>query len=380
MRILRIVHRWIGLGLVLVLGGVGLTGSLLLFKGPYYRAQWPVLARPIAPEDPSRYARVLESLDVRFPDAAVALVKFPRPGMNAFQVWLSDGREALIDPASGTVLTTWTWLDSLPAFVFELHAHLLAEDAGLLANGVAALCAAFLALSGLLLWWPRRVRAFRFRFAMPRDASPGALLRSHAANGALAALPILFFAGTGAALVFYTPAASAMSRVFDARPPEQPSVVIPARDEARQPWTAVLPALTSALPDGPTVFFYPGTPTNAVWTFRKRLAGEWHPNGRSYVLINPYSAAVMQTIDAREQGAGTRAMFAVYPLHAATVGGPPLVIVAALSGLALAWLSISGLAAYGLAWWSRSRTRRAAAAQREHGVAPRRNPSGALTP
>jgi uncharacterized iron-regulated membrane protein len=88
--------------------------------------------------------------------------------------------------------------------------------------------------------------------------------------------------------------------------------------------------------------YYPGNGTNAVLTFRKSLPGEWHPNGRSYVLVNPYTAGVEQTIDARAQGAGTRAMHAMYPLHAAKVGRWLLIPLASLAAAALAWLAISG--------------------------------------
>ncbi len=361
MRVLRLIHRWIGLVLAIVLGVAGLTGSLLFFKAPYYRAQWPALAQPITADDTSRYAAILESIDERFADVGITRVKFPQPGMNAFHVWLGDGREALIDSTSGDLVTMWTWRSSVPAFLFELHAHLLAGDTGSVVNGIAALGAVFLALSGVLLWWPRRRRAFRLCYAVPRDASATTLLRSHAANGLIAALPILLFAGTGAALVFYTPVAAAMSGLLDRRPPETPSATVPPRDDARQPWHLVLAGLQSAVPDGQVVFFQPGTATNGVWTFRVRLPGEWHPNGRSYVLIDPYSAAVVQTIDAREQGIGTRAMFAVYPLHAATVGGKAMVVVAIVSGLALTWLSLSGAASYALAWRLRIRRRRAGA-------------------
>jgi uncharacterized iron-regulated membrane protein len=92
--------------------------------------------------------------------------------------------------------------------------------------------------------------------------------------------------------------------------------------------------------------------------FRKRLPGEWHPNGRSYVLIDPYSAAVVQAIDAREQGMGTRVMHAIYPVHAAKAGGPAMIGAAALAALALTWLGIGGVwvwVARQLAWRRRTR-------------------------
>ena len=177
MHLLRVVHRWVGLALAVVLAVVGLSGCLLLLKGPYYRRAYPTLARPIAPDATDHYPGVLESIDKTFAGAAVTLVKFPQPGMNAFQVWLADGREALLDPASAAVITEWRWWSSVPGFLFELHAHLLAEGTGTVVNGLAALGGLFLALSGVIVWWPRRNGAFRLGGAWPRELSAAATAR-----------------------------------------------------------------------------------------------------------------------------------------------------------------------------------------------------------
>jgi uncharacterized iron-regulated membrane protein len=88
--------------------------------------------------------------------------------------------------------------------------------------------------------------------------------------------------------------------------------------------------------------YYPGSAENAVMTFRKSLPGEWHPNGRSYVLVDPYRAQVVQAIDARAQGAGTRLMHALYPVHAAMVGGAALIAVALLASAGLTYLAVGG--------------------------------------
>ena len=104
--------------------------------------------------------------------------------------------------------------------------------------------------------------------------------------------------------------------------------------------------IDGTFPDGRTVFFYPGERDDARMMFRKQLPGEWHPNGRSYVLVDPYTAQVVQAIDARAQGTGTRLMHAVYPVHAAKVGGLPMVLLAAFAAAALTWLAAGGAWAY----------------------------------
>lgn len=85
------------------------------------------------------------------------------------------------------------------------------------------------------------------------------------------------------------------------------------------------------------------------------------------MLVDPYSARVLQSIDATAQGRGTRIVQALYPLHAAMVGGGVVVAVAVVGAMGLAWLSWSGMASYVLAWLARRRvpwSHRADAARR----------------
>lgn len=342
MHILRVIHRWIGIALAIPIVLVAASGGLLLFKDPYNRMRFPALANPITAGDIAGYGERLEGIDETF-GGEIRLIRFPREGANAFLVYLADGSEAFVHPASGDVLGRWHPHESLPAFLFQLHAHLLAGEAGEQVNGYLALVLVFLGLTGLLLWWPRRAAAFRLRRALPRSASPGDLLRAHAASGALLAIPVVLFAATGAGLVFYEPVSRLATALFDARAPEAPSAVVPEGAGAdRRPWTEILDAVNATLPEAGPTMSYPGAGGNAVLTFRKSLPGELHPNGRSYVLVDPYRAEVVQAIDARSQGRGTRLMHALYPVHAAMAGGVVFGLVAFVSAFGLAWLAVGG--------------------------------------
>lgn len=346
MAFLRTIHRWLGLILAAIVLAVAASGGLLLFREPYYRAVYPMLGNPVTATQTAARADVLTRIEATWQVEGIALVKFPRPGLNAYQVWTGDGREAFVDSATAVVIDQWHWSERLPALLFELHAHLFAERTGTVINGIAALLVVFMALTGIILWWPARRGAFRLRGALPRRTAPGELLRSHAAVGAVAALPIVMFAATGAAIVFYEPTAQLMSRLFDGQSAEEPDArVVPQRTPTR-PWSEILRTLDQTFPDGRTVFYYPGTADNPRLMFRKRLPGEWHPNGRSYVLIDPYTAGALQSVDARAQGAGTRIMYALYPVHAAMAGGVFMTALAAFAALALTWLAVGGGWAY----------------------------------
>ena len=346
MTLLRRLHRWLGLALAVIVFAVAASGGLLLLRDPYFRLVYPSTAAPMTAAQAAARAGILTEIESRWRHEGVQLVKFPQPGINAYLVWLRDGTQAFVDPNSGAVIDHWSWYERPAALLFELHAHLFAERPGTVVNGIAALFVVFMALTGVVLWWPARRAAFRLRGALPRRTTSADLLRSHAAVGALGAVPILVFVATGAVMAFYQPTARVMSRLFDGRAPVEADARVAPQAQATLPWSSLLPVLDRTFADGNTVYYYPGTTDNARLMFRKRLPGEWHPNGRSYVVIEPYTGAVVQAIDARAQGAGTRFMNTIYPVHAATVGGLAVDGAAALAALALAWLAGGGVWSY----------------------------------
>lgn len=348
------LHRWVGLALAAVLLAVGLTGGLLLLRGPWDRAQYPQLARPITDADRTGFAAVLDRIDATY-GAAVRNVKVPQPGRHVFQVWLADGSEAFVDARSGDTIDRWQPTERLLPLLFDLHAHLMSGERGEWLNGLAAaLTVVFLALGGVLVWWPRRT-AMPLRAVWPRRWSPGALLRSHAAIGALTAAPLLLFSVTGLGLTWAAWVTPALSRALDAGPPPPaPPTVAPWSGRPAQA-AAVLAAIERAFTttvdqasgERPQlVFVIPPRTADAPLVARVRLPGEWHPNGRSLVYVHPRTAAVLATVDARRQGRGTRLGYALYPLHAARLGGRvswPLVAAAVLASVGLVVLSVTGV-------------------------------------
>lgn len=346
MHALRLIHRWIGILVALPVVLVALSGGALLARDPYYRARWPIVSEPLAPVDIAQQAAMLTLIEQHFVSPAVRTIKFPREGVNAFHVYLADASEALVEARTGSVIAHWRWTSDPAAFLFDLHANLLIAAQGRTLNGYLALVLLFFALSGLVLWVPRRRSTFRLRYALPRTASPAALLRGHAASGVCLLVPVVVFAGTGAALVFYEPFGHMVSRAFDRQEPAVPSAVVLPRTTPVASLIDVLNAVEVSLPEAGPTMYYPGRGANVVLTFRKRLPGEWHPHGRSYVLVDPYTGRVVQSIDARLQGAGTRFMHAMYPVHAAKTGGPLLVVAGGAAAVGLSWLAVGGIWAY----------------------------------
>lgn len=346
MRFLRQLHRWAGLAIAVVVFAVAASGTLLLLRDPYYRLIYPSLANPVTRTPIATHAAVVSAIETRWTADGLRLIRFPRPGTNAFLLWFDDGSEALVDPATGRLIARWHWSTDVAAFLFELHADLLGDSLGATINGIIAAIVPFMGVTGLVLWWPRRRGGFPLRAVVPSTLGPDEALRSHAATGVLAVLPIVFFVTTGAAIVFYDDATALVGGWLDAPAAEQPDARVRPRDAPRRSWAEILATVDRTLALGETVFLSPATTEDARLVIRKRMPGEWHTNGRSYVVIDPYTATVVQAIDARKQGLGTRMMHAVYPLHTARVGGAGMVALAGQAGVALSWLAAGGVWSY----------------------------------
>ena len=346
MKILRLLHRWLGLLVSLVVIAVALSGGILIFHDSILRIAWPGLAHPLQPGQEDAYSAVLAHVEQRFRDPGIQLIKFPDQGMNAFHLWLKDGSEAMVHPSSGDLISRWSWQETWTGVLFELHANLMAGEPGEEVNGYLGLLVLGFVLSGLILWWPQR-RTFRLRFAVPRAMSSAHLVRAHSAIGVIFAAGILLFVLTGVAMVFYRPFMTAITAVLDSAPPMVPVERVEPTDQPVQPWATILDTVTKTFPDGKLVYYIPPRPENAVMTFRKRMPGEWHPNGRSFILLHPYTGEVLQTIDARQQQFGMRLMEKAYPLHASKVGGVPYTFLALCTSGALIALGVLGCLSYG---------------------------------
>ncbi len=342
MRLLRDLHRWVGALLAVVIAAVALSGALLVARDPYYRWRFPAIVGGVVHADRDALTHVEQTLARELGERRLRVLRLPHAGLPAFQAWFDHDTEALITPDGLGVLDSWQGATKLVPFVFGLHAHLLGGDTGSTVNGLAALLLVALVTSGLVAWWPRRT-SFPVLAVRPGNSSRGALLRSHVAVGTLLALPILFFAATGATLVFNGPVTGWLGGWLDAAPAKRPDARVARLAKSTHTLAALAEVARRSVPDGELTMYMPGSGDNAVATFRLRTPGEWHPNGRTYVLVDPYTAEVVQQIDARQQGLGTRIGYAIYPLHAARGSGEWIALPAVIAGLGLTWVSLGGI-------------------------------------
>lgn len=329
-RVLRKVHRVVGLLTAIYVLMACLTGTALLFRAEIVAAGHPHLGAP--PADIVAQAQRLAS---RLEPGSFTAIRFPDERLPAFIVHRPEHRTQLFDAATLEPVPDRWGTNRLMDWLFDLHHYLLAGETGRIISGLFGLAIAALVLIGLYLWWPWR-RRWSLASARPANPSRAARLTGHTTVGILVAPALLLAAVTGSAIVFNQTARDLLGGLLGSAdagiPVDQREASLSV--QARRLFPAATPRiLLPAKEDGSI-------------GLRVREAQEIHPNGRSTLNYDSRSGrAVAATSDARS-GGGDKAYNSLYPLHTGDAGGLPMRLLLLASALLTAFATLLGAGAW----------------------------------
>jgi uncharacterized iron-regulated membrane protein len=124
---------------------------------------------------------------------------------------------------------------------------------------------------------------------------------------------------------------------------EQAAPPTPRAGEGDVDWPRALAAAQARFPEAQLrTISWPGWPGDVATVGLKR-PGDWHPNGRTRVMIDPATGRILAVATADRIPFGMRVYNLFFPLHTVEVGGRPYQALALLSGLAMAGLGGFGL-------------------------------------
>ena len=347
------VHRYVAFGAGAFVALVALAGACLVFRDTL--TAWITPAVAIAPRvaPPDAWERMLEASRAREPRAASFEIVRSARADRASEVIADtpDGpRHLFIDPNDGTVVadSETQWLPF--ATFFRIHKNLFAGDGGEYAVGAAGAALLFMAVSGLVLWWPRRWKqALRVRWDGNRLAVSYDL---HKSAGALAALFLLTNAITGIVMVFEGVAPKVVNAIVGA---ELPAPIAPlASARPMKPLDALVAAADRALPEGRVtrVVVRDGAPV----IVRKRTDRDHHGNGVNRIYLDPVSGNVLRAATLERLTPGYAMYDWVYALHTGGLLGTPYKLVLMLAGLVPVLSLVTGL----IVWRSKAAPKRGA--------------------
>jgi uncharacterized iron-regulated membrane protein len=359
-QLFRIVHRWIAVGLMVLLIPISLSGAFLVWHdeidamvhpGRYATTGGNVALPPSAylANATAALERGVRPVSIRFAAHPGQPVTVTARGGPRAEGGPPRVLTVYLDPPSGRVLDVVDFRASLVGVMHRFHENLtIPEYSGRQIAGWAGVGMLILSLTGLWIWWPRNGA---FLIGLRWRRSPATTANLHHLVGFWISLPLALVSATGIYLAFPQTARNAMSSIVamapqGARPGQQA-----ARETASTP-DDVLAAALAAEPGTRAAAIFMAAPdprggdaAAPQWRVQLRRAG-----GGVTVLVDDRSRAVSRVPDPL---AGDRAAQMIRWIHEGEAGGLPWRLAVFLCGLMPSVLGVTGIVV-----WLRGRRQR----------------------
>jgi uncharacterized iron-regulated membrane protein len=348
-RSLLTLHQWVGLAAGLFLVVIAVSGSALVFENEIDRA----LNLSTSFVAPGARALPIETLIARvqaaYPQDQVTGVRVADKPDQAYELSLRSRQGAMINPYTGDVLGLRDHEKSVARWVHLLHTRFGAGEIGERLVGGFSVAMLGLAITGLVLWWPRKILTVGSAASWKRTN-----FDLHNVLGFYSSLVMLFITLSGVLIAFEgttDPLVRRLNPVMPEAPAPQSTPVTGGTrisiDEAIAIAERALPgafASNVGLPAGP----------KSVYRILKKFPEDRTPAGRSRVYIDQFSGKVLLVENTRTAPLGTRILNLKRSAHTGDIFGAPTQALYFIVSLGIALQAITGA----LIWWNgRVRTR-----------------------
>ena len=367
--VLRRLHRWVGLALVLPLIVQAVTG-LIMEADPFVAAIQDVPSSNgwLTEPDDLRgvdVATILAAAKAAVPGDVVPIRWRVEPGAIVAVDFAAPGhQQAVAEVGVDALFTNVAWVRRDPGgfyrWVHSVHETLLMGAQGRRLIGGIGFGLLLLGLSGIPLWWPRHGR-WRAGVTVSRDASGWRLQRElHGAAGFWMAAVLLLQSISGIAMAFPQTAGAIVGL-----PDMAPRGAHAAGDVRIDPVRSIEAGVESAQAAMPTATLLDlrlpaGRPMMAVLLPH----GDWQGSPPAIVTMDRATGRVLSVQDPETASVGVSALNWLRAWHEGGAGGPAGRVLLCVFALVLVLMPVTGLGMWVLRW----RQRRRAVASRHQSV------------
>lgn len=344
------LHRFVGLSIGLVLLVVTLSGASLVFEDDIDRALNGSVSF-VAPGDrPRPLEELVTNVRAAHPTATPVSITFPEQADHSLQVsvrFKEGSGSVYVNQYSGALLGTRMASEreaGLARRLHLLHTRLFGGHVGEWAVGVVTALTLFMAITGLVLWWPRKIVGVSIRASTRRIN-----FDLHNVFGLYASAVFLFIALTGMMIAFEGFTDPAIARLNAVPQPLLAKESAPVAGAAPLSVDALAQSARATLPGAflKGITIPPGG--KGVVVAMMKYPEDRTPGGRSRVALDQYSGKALTILNTRTAPLGTKILNVKRSAHTGDIFGWWSRAVYFITCLMLAGQIITGF----FIWWKR---------------------------
>ena len=352
-KLILAIHLWMGVCAALLLALLGITGGLMAFENEIDRALNPKLTWIQHGGHYLSLTEIQTRLERGYPGYTLAALEFSSRKEIAWDAFLQSktSRRRIgiaFNPFTGNILGNEAERNDFMNEVHQLHLRLLAGNAGATVVSVAAVFLLFLPISGIVLWWRRKILAPIWRNPLKKLN-----FDVHQALGIYSSFFLMIFSVTAMVIHWEGKATFIANRLT--RSPEAP------------PFPPAQQGVSGAIPLSPdrllaiaersvpgaraTMMQLAGSPIRIAMKYPEDRT----PAGRTNVFVDPYTGKVVYVLSSRTGPLGFRIVkLWNREIHTGDIGGLPTRILACGISLSLPLLALTRP----VIWWNRRSKRK----------------------
>jgi uncharacterized iron-regulated membrane protein len=352
-KLLLCLHLVTGLVAAIFLIILGVTGAIMVFEIPLDHALNAGLYRVTPQGSPLPLDEFAAKIEAARAPARITAIFFPSTDDVATRATLRnrDGKTETVtaNRYTGEIIGSLGTANGLMGKIHQFHTNLLLGKPGKVITEWGAILLIVLSLTGIILWWPRKIWKLS-------EWTPGrrANFDLHNVLGFWSSVFMLIFGVTGLVVHYDEETAQWIGRLTHT--PATLSVPQPKPMANTKPASAgqLYQAAVEAVPEARVIMMM-GIGGRGAVRVSMHLPEDYTGGGRTTVMLDPNTAAVLVAQTSRNAPPGYRlAKFWNRQFHTGDVLGWPSRIVAFLASLSLPLLALTGP----LIWWGKFKRRR----------------------
>ncbi|QFR48613.1 PepSY domain-containing protein [Sulfurimonas lithotrophica] len=371
------VHLYLSLFLGIILGIVGITGSIIVFDEALDKILNPDILSVSTRGEYKSATEILKVAKSVYPNKHSAIIHPPKEPGDVFIVWFKVAKDSIntqkykccssynwyqvmVNPVSGKVLGKRNHSKyglerrHIIKTMHGLHSYLLMGSLGRNIIGIAGILWLVITITGLYLWWPKN-RKFKMALSIKKDANPIRFnFDLHRVSGVYSLIIVFVVTFTGVYIVYpqyFKPVVNVFSPIEDSSKSITSKVLL--NDSPISVEKALLSA-NKIFPDAKLMAI--GLPIEKQDTYRiyKRQEGEVRKSkGKSVVWIDQYNGEIIKVKSPKSMSAGETFINWQFPLHTGEAFGMAGRLLVFASGVVTLLLVITGT----IIWYRKKRVK-----------------------